>query len=449
MKTFWKTRSLRFWVAMGMFMAIAPLTVSAAIGHVMLNRGVIGAFHDVSTRQAEQVRPIQNLRILVWDTLIPVDEYVDEGGAERPLLYRALRARIETGFVDVRSALTADAAALQHLDNAFESWKLADAQATELVSVYHLPGDPVAALAMERFHGHVAATSDRLGQTYDAIAAIIEADHQAAMDLADRAELTAGLALVLSLIAVVGGVTIVGLIMARSVDRLVDGAARFASGDRNHRIEISVPPELNRVAQEFNRMITRIEQSETALSDLARIDGLTQLHNRRAFDEAMERQRSLLERGAETGALLALDIDHFKAINDSFGHAAGDEVLRQFASLIRSGLRPSDQPYRVGGEEFAVIMPQTGIETATAVANRLREVLAAQPISYKDHNISVSVSIGIAQIVPAMPPADVVEAADAALYRAKSTGRNRVVVIDGHGVHETTPQPMDAARRKA
>ena len=196
-------------------------------------------------------------------------------------------------------------------------------------------------------------------------------------------------------------------------------------------------------------MISRIEQSEAALADLARLDGLTQLHNRRAFDEAMERQFSLVERGAGAGALLTLDIDHFKAINDGFGHAAGDEVLRSFASMIRNGLRPSDQPYRVGGEEFAVILPQTDIDSATTIADRLRQSVAAEAVIYKNQEIAVTVSIGIAQIAPEMTPPDVIEAADAALYRAKTTGRNRVVVVDGDGVHESSDQPVAAQRLQA
>jgi diguanylate cyclase (GGDEF)-like protein len=326
-----------------------------------------------------------------------------------------------------------EGAALLHLDNALSSWKHADAQATELTSVYHAPGDPIAAQAMERFHGHISATSDRLGQAYEAVAAIMEADHQTAISLSERAELLFGAALTLSLVAVVGGVTIIGLIMARSVDRLVDGATRFAGGDRHHRIEISVPPELNRVAQEFNHMIGRIEQSETALADLARIDELTQLHNRRAFDEALARQISSVERGGDSGALLTLDIDHFKVINDTYGHAAGDDVLRYFARVVRATLRPTDQPHRVGGEEFAIILPQTDMETASALADSVRRAIAAGAATHKDQSISMTVSIGVAPITEHMTPAVALEAADAALYRAKLSGRNRVVAVDKAG----------------
>ncbi len=423
-----KTRSLRFWVALGMVVALAPLTLSAIFGQLVLNRGVVEAFHDVSERQRSELGPLQDLRILVWDTLIPIDEHVNEGGSQRPLLYRELRGLIEAGFVSVRVQFADDPEALMHLENAFESWGLADALATELASAELIADDPQAERQARVFHGHIAATSDRLGQSYDVIADKIEAAHAEAVAWSKQASMIFGLALALSLVAMVAGVALVGLIMSRSVDRLVDGAARFADGDRHHRIDISVPPELSRVAQEFNRMIARIEASETALADLARIDGLTQLHNRRAFDEALMRVHSSFLRGAGSGALLTLDIDHFKAVNDTHGHAGGDAVLRAFASAVQKSLRPSDQLYRIGGEEFAIILAQTDIGVAADLANRLRETVSSQPVSYRDGHISVTVSIGIAGFAERLTPAETLEAADAALYRAKSGGRNMVVV---------------------
>ncbi len=428
-----KTRSLRFWVALGMLVALAPLTLSAVFAQLVLNRGVIEAFHDVSERQQTELGPLQNLRILVWDTVVPIDEYINEGGAQRPLLYRELRNRIEASFADVRVQFADDPEALLHLNAAFEGWEIADRHATELSSELRAPDDPAAERQASVFHGYIAATSDRLGQAYEVISATIRVDHDAAVQWSERAGVMIGVALALSLVALVGGVGIVGLIMSRSVDRLVDGAARFADGDRNHRIEISVPPELSRVAKEFNRMIARIEASETALADLARVDELTQLYNRRAFDEALMRVHSNFMRGVGPGAVLTLDIDHFKKINDTLGHAAGDAVLRGFANTVRNSLRISDQLFRIGGEEFAIILAQTDIDTAIDLTNRVREAVAKQPIRYRDHDILVTVSVGIARFSEALGPSETLEAADAALYGAKMAGRNRVELSDGPG----------------
>ncbi|MFD1252326.1 putative diguanylate cyclase YcdT [Devosia equisanguinis] len=426
-----KTRSLRFWVALGMILSVAPLTFSAIFGYVVLNRGVIAAFHDVSERQRTELGPLQDLRILVWDTLVPIDEHVNEGGSQRPLLYRELRGRIETGFAQVRAQFSNDPQALIHLDNATESWATADTHATELTAETLVADDPEAERKARLFHGHIAAVSDRLGQAYAVIAGAVQADYDNAVGWSESATIIFAVSLGLSLLAMIGGVALVGLIMSRSVDRLVDGAARFASGDRHHRIDISVPPELSRVAQEFNRMIARIEASETALADLARVDELTQLHNRRAFDEALARAHASYLRGSGSATLVTLDIDHFKQINDTHGHAAGDAVLRAFANTVRKSLRTSDQLYRIGGEEFAIILSQTEPEMAIDLANRIREAVAAQPIAYRDQDIAITISLGLASLADGANPAEIVEAADAALYRAKSGGRNRVVYCAG------------------
>lgn len=428
MRILFKDRSLRFWVALGMIISLAPLTISALVSQLILNRSVIDAFHDVAQRQRDELGPLQDLRILVWDTLVPMDEYINEGGSQRPLLYRELRTRIENGFAQVRVQFADDPQALQHLDAALVSWQGADMQATELISDFVVPDDPSAERQLKLFHGHIAAASDRLGQAHDTIVGILNAQYQSAIDQSARTGQIFGIALALSLFAMVAGVAIISLILSRSIDRLVDGAARFADGDRHHRIDIAVPPELKKVAQEFNRMISRIEVSETALADLARVDELTTLHNRRAFDEALLRAHSNVVGGMGAGALLAMDIDHFKRVNDTYGHAAGDAVLRAFATTVRKSIRGSDQLYRTGGEEFAIIMAQTDPDTAVDLANRIREAVSAEPISYREETIAVTTSIGVAGFSEALAPNEALEAADMALYRAKTAGRNQVVL---------------------
>ncbi|WP_165793594.1 sensor domain-containing diguanylate cyclase [Hyphococcus luteus] len=432
----WTGKSLRYWIAVGMSVAIAPLALSALIGFVLLNTYVVDPFHDVSKRERIQVAPIQNLRVLVWDTLIPVDEFVDEGGAQRAAAYRAARARIENAFAELQESLAGEPALLMPVERALQDWTEADRLATELVSVERPPGDPSAAEMMERFHGRVAAASDRLGVAYNVVAEKMQADHDRATRAYMRSQELALLAGVLSALAVIAGVVLIGRVMAASVDRLVDGAAKVSEGERDHRIDIRVPPELRRVADEFNRMIKRIEESESALAELARRDGLTGLLNRRAFDEALSEMYARMDRTGEEGALLTIDVDHFKRVNDTYGHSAGDDVLRAFATLATSSLRPFDQVYRVGGEEFSVLLPGTSTIVAHDLAERLRKEMARHAIATEAGEVSVTISIGGAKATTGLEPGKLIEAADAALYRAKTTGRNRVVLIDEFGAYE-------------
>ena len=158
-------------------------------------------------------------------------------------------------------------------------------------------------------------------------------------------------------------------------------------------------------------------------------DTLTGCLNRRGFDHALNQAViRALRRGGEL-ALLAIDIDHFKVINDTAGHLAGDAVLRELAGLLSHTSRGGDVVGRVGGEEFVVVMPETDLAVATMVAERLRRRIASEqfPIQQGVRSIEVTISIGIAALGSADNAATVLKRADQALYRAKRDGRNRVV----------------------
>ncbi|EME68811.1 response regulator [Paramagnetospirillum caucaseum] len=165
------------------------------------------------------------------------------------------------------------------------------------------------------------------------------------------------------------------------------------------------------------------------LEVLATRDPLTETSNRRHFEQLAGLELDHARRMGRSFALLALDIDHFKRINDTWGHAAGDAALKAFADSCRLGLREYDILGRVGGEEFAVALPNTGPDGARVIAERLRAAVAELVIRPAKGQMSgLTVSIGIAQLREAdLTIATLLERADRALYRAKNAGRNRVV----------------------
>lgn len=173
------------------------------------------------------------------------------------------------------------------------------------------------------------------------------------------------------------------------------------------------------------------EQRATALYRLATLDGLTGLANRRHFlDLASQRFREARYLG-KPFSLLMMDIDHFKRVNDNHGHEGGDMVLQAFAQCVKSALRASDLVCRMGGEEFAAILPDTPAEEALVVAKRLRNAIAALPITHQDHTIPITVSIGVASLAPTCRElSELIRHADQALYQAKAKGRNRVCVAE-------------------
>jgi len=174
-------------------------------------------------------------------------------------------------------------------------------------------------------------------------------------------------------------------------------------------------------------LIRRLDAAERRLDRLARTDDLTGLFNRRHFFAVGEGLFYAARRYGEPLSVALLDADHFKSINDRRGHAAGDVVLCALAGVIGVSLRDSDVAARIGGEEFAVLMPQTDAAAARVVAERLRRGFEADPAATAAAGRAVTVSIGIAERYDGDRSLEAVMArADAALYRAKAEGRNQV-----------------------
>jgi two-component system cell cycle response regulator len=178
------------------------------------------------------------------------------------------------------------------------------------------------------------------------------------------------------------------------------------------------------------RFTERLRDNVQQSMELAVTDALTGLYNRRYMESHAD---SLVERAAARGkplSVLMVDIDHFKTINDTYGHNAGDDVLREFSDRLRSCIRGIDLACRHGGEEFVVVMPDTDLGVANKVAERIRRRIAGEPfpIERGSRSVEVTISVGLAgRIGPQDSCALIMKRADSALYRAKRNGRNRVV----------------------
>ncbi|KQT76657.1 diguanylate cyclase [Methylobacterium sp. Leaf465] len=170
---------------------------------------------------------------------------------------------------------------------------------------------------------------------------------------------------------------------------------------------------------------------EAELRRLADTDDLTGALARRRFMEVAAREWLRHARSGAPVSILILDLDRFKLLNDSFGHAAGDAALVSFVAICRAHLRTLDFIGRTGGEEFAIVLSDTGLEGAAAFAERLREAVAATPVPMMDAAMRITVSIGVAQSEPGETLESAMQRADAALYAAKDCGRNRIALRPG------------------
>lgn len=161
---------------------------------------------------------------------------------------------------------------------------------------------------------------------------------------------------------------------------------------------------------------------------LAIRDALTGLYNQRYFWEVLADEVNRSRRYHSSLSLLFLDLDRFKQVNDNYGHAVGDAVLQQVSQIIQKSIRGSDQFFRYGGEEFAIVLPHTSKKRAAQLAERLRQYLAGHSLDLNGHHIRVTISIGVSALKAKMTPEDLLQRADDSLYRAKQSGRNRVVI---------------------
>ncbi|WP_242346262.1 diguanylate cyclase [Anaeromyxobacter terrae] len=201
----------------------------------------------------------------------------------------------------------------------------------------------------------------------------------------------------------------------------VNGAAvsarRLASGDR-----IRVGSFVMRYLAAGDEAARELE----ALAALGRRDPLTGLANRRAFEEALAGAVARAVRDGAALALAALDVDHFKRVNDAHGHAAGDAVLAAVAARATEALRAGDLLARIGGEEFAALLPGATLAAAAEVAERIRARISAAPVEAGAERVAVTVSAGVAALAPGEDGATLLARADERLYAAKRAGRDRV-----------------------
>lgn len=190
--------------------------------------------------------------------------------------------------------------------------------------------------------------------------------------------------------------------------------------------------ELGELNTKINRLLKRLDRKNLQLKELSMKDGLTGVHNYRFFIKSLREQYKLAKRYIFPLSCIMIDIDYFKAVNDTYGHQAGDAILKQLADILKNNVRDTDEVVRYGGEEFVVLFPHTGPESAYAKAEELRTLISGHNFKARTRRLNITVSIGLANY-PANKKIDraedIISYADKALYQAKESGRNRTVMF--------------------
>lgn len=248
--------------------------------------------------------------------------------------------------------------------------------------------------------------------------------------------LTAALTLLVGLVAYWMGRSIV-----TPLNGLIAAADGIARGDLGIQLRDAPAGEIGHLTRVFNLMTDRLRRSRTEvmaanqalqtqnqlLENLAVTDSLTGLYNRKKLDDILAEQLARFRRNHRPFAVLMLDLDYFKSVNDEYGHVAGDQVLADVAAILRQSIRSIDYAARYGGEEFVLVLVETALDAAVDIAQRIRSVVENREPSASTERISITVSLGVAQSREEdAGPEKVLARADEALYRAKRNGRNRV-----------------------
>jgi diguanylate cyclase (GGDEF)-like protein len=222
---------------------------------------------------------------------------------------------------------------------------------------------------------------------------------------------------------------LLSLTIVRPLGRLSAAAAQVAAGNLDADVPVVSRDELGYLSRVFNDMVAQIRQSRDELEELSITDGLTRLYNRSHMMQTLSSETARCLRNGETFAVLMIDIDYFKAYNDTYGHLAGDEVLERTGTILREATREMDYAARYGGEEFLILLPETDLPSSVAVAERIRERFSQERFS-TEAETRISISVGVAEFPKhGNSPESIIASADAALYEAKRLGRDRIVQV--------------------
>ncbi len=234
-----------------------------------------------------------------------------------------------------------------------------------------------------------------------------------------------------------------GLAMVRPLGLLTRGASRVSAGDLEVDVPVRTRSEIGYLTEVFNHMVARLRQGREELANanealreknkeleqLSTTDSLTGLFNRKHLMEKLDIELGRSARYQRDFTLLIIDIDHFKRYNDTYGHLAGDEVLRRMGAILKKSIRKSDYAARYGGEEFIVLLPETGAEAGAQMAERIRRRMAEEEMGSDTNRTNVTISGGVASFPDYGEEAEsIIKNADAALYEAKKRGRNQIII---------------------
>jgi diguanylate cyclase (GGDEF)-like protein len=389
--------SIRTRLIVSIIVMLLPIVVITGV-FIFSHEAVVESLDEVVEEASDEMHPIMALQNLVLKAVMPPNDYLVHGNREERENFNRLKQEVDSTF---KKALTAPYGLKDEnklIRSAHEKWKLSKKIGDSILAVPDPVGNASAAADMERFDSSI-----------DRVVYILDEMHEIIMREIDEhvvhAQLVKGrVFLIISIIFLIGlGFAVIASIqLPRSIlsplHDLEMATESIAGGDLSCRVPLNSKDELGKLSRTFNIMAAKLENTQAALEELATHDTLTDVYNRREFFSRLngEIKRSL--RYGHTFSLMILDLDDFKNVNDTYGHPAGDKVLKSIAAVIKQEVRPEDILARYGGDEFGLILPETPISNALKLAERIHNAVDTQKIPITEgKTISLGLSAGAAE----------------------------------------------------
>ncbi|MGB3222257.1 MAG: diguanylate cyclase [Desulforhopalus sp.] len=411
-------------------MTIFPIFTSSITLYLLYHKDIIQPLVAVTSKQQYVLQPLQNLQLSLWDISKTITSFAVNGDDFYFTEYKREADNINESFKKLLTAVSGHDLAVRDVNKARNDWNKVAEISVITLSTSNFHGDVAAQKRNKEFETSINNLSRSLVAIYEDIRIESEQKHgQSLADILFSEHLTI-VAFISSTIFAALGILLINRSLVSSMNKLASGAMRFAAGDREHQIEIQIPHELVSVANAFNLMTAKILKQEEALVFAAIIDELTGLFNRREFDRLLFEEIKRSKRYGSPVSLIMGDIDHFKIFNDTYGHQAGDEVLRTVAQTIKAGLREIDKAFRFGGEEFIILLPECDKKNVYQAAERIRKAVEEIRTRLNDGKIiKTTISLGVATYPDdGATPDTLLKSGDIAMYESKEKGRNRTTI---------------------
>lgn len=423
-----RSLSLRTRMLLGVSTMLLPLFLLG--GGVLFSVQYLGAaFEEALDDPVNEMHEIMSLQAQVALAAKSPNDYLIHGEPTERERFAGLAASVNRDFAKALKLVSLWPSQETLLEKAHDEWQRAQTIAETLLAEPSPVGNAAAAENMKRMDSHVDQVLAILLKAHEVTRNELDGQMAYARNLQHRTVLLIVVATgLLSLFVSAASSILLARFVLSPLRKLEAGATRLGAGEYSHRVTIRTGDELEHLAGAFNAMAEELQKDYARLEELSTHDGLTGLYNHRMFHRLLSEELVRAKRFDRPMSLLMVDLDHFKQVNDNYGHQAGDRVLRGVSDLLREQSRSIDRVCRYGGEEIMLILPEVATEAALVSAERLRRLLEQSAFDVGEGRmVRVTASIGLASFPFHADEDDgLIHAADMALYAAKHAGRNRV-----------------------